>query len=119
MEDSVKESNVGHAETEMMVAIEKLVNCARAPIVKRTTSEAAKLLEILEVCTFVFLSDTPETHISRSESKITRSTSGTPKTRSRNHEMHGSLVRKHDRRDARGRCKGLFGETRRVSLVSP
>jgi hypothetical protein len=63
MNKSVRGSKVDHAETEVLAAIEKLVNRARAPLVKRTASDAAKLLKIFKVCLFMFVWDAIEAYV--------------------------------------------------------
>lgn len=53
MHHLARRPKVDHAETEMLATIEKLVDRARTPVVKRTAGDAAKLLKILKVCAFV------------------------------------------------------------------
>jgi hypothetical protein len=103
---------------EMLVAMEKLVDGARAPIVKDTAGDAINLLKILGVCTFVFETFLKLIYHLAARQMWRGSPQGTPRAGARDHGTDGPLIRRHERRYARRTCGGTFREAWQVSFVS-
>jgi hypothetical protein len=96
----------------MLATIEKLVDRARAPVVKRTASDAAKLLKILKVRTFVLLNRSLKlTYLLTACQGYWGLSQGATGTSACDHRANSPLVRQHERRHAWHRCESEFEET--------